>query len=84
MAIALHGGLTGEMLFCIFGSYICTAIYLVYAHYRAYKTKFYSEEYVYFPSGKKVVMYLGFLIVNLIFAYLLFWLFTFVLLYCIT
>jgi hypothetical protein len=84
MFIALHGGLTGEMLFSIIGSYIFTAIYLIYAHYRTYKTKYYSEEYIYFSTGKKVIMYLGFILVNLVFAYLLFWLFTFVLLYLFT
>jgi hypothetical protein len=81
MIIALHGGLTLELLAGIIGGYICAAIYFIYAHYRMYKTKYYNEAYVYFSVGKKLIIYLGFLIINLCLAYLLFWLFTFVLLY---
>lgn len=77
--IALHGGLTIEMVYGMGGGFIGAAICFVYAHYKMYKTEYYNEEYVYFSTGRKLILYLGFLIVNLCFATLLFWIFSFAL-----
>lgn len=63
--IALHGGLTTEMVYGMGGGFIGAAICFVYAHYKMYKTAYYNEEYIYFSTGRKLILYLGFLIVNL-------------------
>lgn len=84
MIIALSCGPTQEILFSLFGGFIGAAIFVVYAHYKMYKTKYYSEEYVYFSVVRKLFIYLGFLIVNLCFATLLFWIFTFALTFVFT
>jgi hypothetical protein len=44
---------------------ILVIVFLFFTHYKAYKTEYYNEEYVYFSSGKKALIYLGFLAINL-------------------
>ncbi len=46
-------------------SLIITIVFLSFTHYKVYKTDYYNEEYVYFSSGKKVLLYLLFLAINL-------------------
>ncbi|MEN2415606.1 hypothetical protein [Flavobacterium mesophilum] len=46
-------------------SLIIAVIFLGFTHYKAYKTDYYNEEYVYFSDGKKVLLYLLFLALNL-------------------
>lgn len=81
MIISLSCGPTLEILLSLYGGFIGAAILVVYAHYKMYKTKYYNEEYAYFSLGRKLIIYLGFLIVNLCFATLLFWIFSFILLF---
>lgn len=38
---------------------------LFYTHYKVYTSKYYNEEYVYFSAGKKVLLYLLFLAINI-------------------
>ncbi|MBE8725546.1 hypothetical protein [Flavobacterium hungaricum] len=78
MIIALHGGFTLELLYSLVGGFIAAIAFVVYVHYRVSKTEYYREEYVYFSEGRKLLIYFGFLIVILCFAYLLFWIFTFI------
>ncbi|WP_152561054.1 hypothetical protein [Flavobacterium sp. ASV13] len=39
-------------------------VFLCFTHYVAYKTEYYNEEFVYFSSGKKFMIYMGFLALN--------------------
>lgn len=78
MIIALHGGMTAEMLYSFLSGFVAAVAGVVYAHYRVYKTAYYQEEYTYFSTGKKLLIYFVFLMVNLCFACLLFWIFTFI------
>ncbi|PBJ11708.1 hypothetical protein BSF42_24350 [Flavobacterium sp. ACN6] len=39
--------------------------FLFYTHYRISKTDYYKEEFVYFSLGKRIILYLSFLMVNL-------------------
>ena len=38
--------------------------FLCFTHYKAYKTQYYNEEYVYFSTGRKFLIYIGFLALN--------------------
>ncbi|KAF2509957.1 hypothetical protein EYY60_10565 [Flavobacterium zhairuonense] len=68
MIIALHGGFSMEMIYG-FGAALATiAVFLIYIHYRLYRSEYYNEEYVYFSSWKKLFLYIGFLIVSLFIA----------------
>lgn len=44
---------------------ILIVVFLGFTHYKAYKTQYYNEEYVYFSAGKKALIYLLFLAINL-------------------
>jgi uncharacterized membrane protein len=44
---------------------IIIIMFLCFTHYKAYQTQYYNEEYVYFSVGKKTLIYLVFLAVNL-------------------
>ena len=46
-------------------SLVLTVGFLSFTHYKVYKTDYYNEEYVYFSAGKKVLLYLLFLAINL-------------------
>ncbi|MEN2488165.1 hypothetical protein AAYQ05_10255 [Flavobacterium sp. B11] len=70
--IALHGGFSEEMLYGLGGGFIVAVFFLIVIHFRIYQSSYYNEEYVYFSSGKKIALYLGFITVNLIVAYFLF------------
>lgn len=76
--IALHGGLYEEMIYGLGGGIIIAVLFLIFIHYKIYKSPYYNEEYVYFSSGRKIILYLGFIIVNLLVAYFLFFVFTIV------
>lgn len=78
IALSCGGGLTVEFLYSLAGGFIAAILCIVYAHYRVSKTEYYKEEYIYFSTGRKLLLYFGFLIVNLCFAYLLLWIFTFI------
>lgn len=75
MIIALHGGLSYEMIYGLGGGFIMALLFFIFIHYRIYKGEYYNKEYVYFSSGRKVVIYLGFLIVNFCVAYIIFFVF---------
>ncbi|BFM43597.1 hypothetical protein CFS9_22380 [Flavobacterium sp. CFS9] len=75
MTVALHGGLYEEMIYGISGGFVLAFLYFILTHYKVYKSEYYNEEYVYFSSGRKFFLYIGFLIVNLCVAYLLFFIF---------
>jgi hypothetical protein len=79
MPIALHGGFTEEMIFGLSGGFILALIYFIFVHYRIHKSKYYNEEYVYFSSGRKIILYLGFFVVNFCVAYAIFLIFTIIL-----
>ena len=76
MIIALHGGLSREMIFGIAGGFSIAILFFIFIHYRMFKSEYYNEEYVYFSSGRKIVLYFGFLMVNFVLAYGLFFVFT--------
>lgn len=44
---------------------ITLSIFLFYVHYKAYKSQYYNEEYVYFSTGRKFLIYIGFLAISL-------------------
>ncbi len=44
---------------------LLAAGFIFYTHYRISKTEYYKEEFVYFSFGKKIILYLSFLMVNL-------------------
>jgi len=75
MIIALHGGLSEEMIFGLGGGFITAVLFFIFIHYRVYKSEYYNEEYVYFSSARKVSIYLGFLFVNFCVAYIIFFVF---------
>ncbi|WPO80756.1 hypothetical protein [Flavobacterium sp. KACC 22761] len=77
MIIALHGGFSMEMIYGFGATLITIAVFLIYIHYRIYKSEYYNEEYVYFSSWKKLFLYIGFLMVSLFIAVGLFWIFSF-------
>ena len=72
MSIALHGGLFKEMIYGLAGGFVIAVFFFIFIHYRVYKSGYYNEEYVYFSSGKKTWLYLGFLLVNLFAAWAIF------------
>lgn len=39
--------------------------FLFISHYKAYNSRYFKEEYVYFPVTKKVILYISFLAINL-------------------
>jgi hypothetical protein len=73
--IALHGGFSEEMIYGLGGGFFIALLFFIFRHYRMYKSDYYNEEYVYFSSGRKFILYLGFLVVNLCVAYALFFIF---------
>ncbi|WP_123872365.1 hypothetical protein [Flavobacterium oncorhynchi] len=75
MMIALHGGFSEEMLYGLGGGFIVAVLFLIIIHFRIYQSAYYNEEYVYFSSFKKIALYLGFITINLIVAYFLFFVF---------
>ncbi|KAF2329456.1 hypothetical protein [Flavobacterium daemonense] len=75
MIIALHGGFSAEMLYGLGGGFVAAVLFLIVIHYRIYHSEYYNEEYVYFSSIKKIALYLGFITINLIVAYFLFFVF---------
>lgn len=77
MIIGLHG-IPAEMVFSLFGAFIAVVIYLIWVHYSVYKTKYYNDQFKYFAVEKRLLLYLGFLSANLVVAFLLFWLLTFI------
>ncbi|KFF06808.1 hypothetical protein B0A68_00805 [Flavobacterium reichenbachii] len=40
-------------------------VFLIFTHYKIYNSQYYTEEFVYFSTGKKLMLYLLFLAVNL-------------------
>lgn len=76
MTIALHGGISEEMIYGFGGGFITALLFFIFIHYRIYKSEYYNEEYVYFSAGRKVVLYIGFLIVNCCVAHIIFFVFT--------
>ncbi len=74
MTTALYSGPSADLFFGFFGGFICAVIYLIWGHYSTYKTKYYSDEFIYFSIGKKLILYISFLLANLLVAFLLFWL----------
>ena len=73
--IALHGGFSEQMIYGLAGGFITALLFFIVIHFRVYKSEYYNEEYVYFSSGKKLALYLVFLVVNLCLAYFLFFIF---------
>lgn len=72
MIIALHGGLSEGMIFGLGGGFISALLFFIFIHYRIYKSEYYNKEYVYFASGRKAAIYIGFLVVNFCVAYIIF------------
>ncbi|KAF2511932.1 hypothetical protein [Flavobacterium foetidum] len=72
MIIALHGGLPLEMLYGLGGGFFVAVLYFIFAHYKMGRTEYYNEEFVYFPTIKKLGLYLVFLFVNSIIGYVVF------------
>ncbi|WP_026730696.1 hypothetical protein [Flavobacterium denitrificans] len=77
MIIALHGGFSMEMIYVFGAALVTIAVFLIYIHYRLYRSEYYNEEYVYFSAFKKLFLYVGFLIVSLCIAIGLFWILSF-------
>lgn len=48
----------------IFGLIMAVVLFFI-SHYKAYKSQYYKEEYVYFSVTKKVMLYVSFLAINL-------------------
>jgi hypothetical protein len=44
---------------------IVILVFLCFTHYKIYNSQYYTEEFVYFSTGKKLALYLLFLAVNL-------------------
>ncbi len=44
---------------------IIISVFLFYVHYKAYKSQYYNEEYVYFSAARKFLIYIGFLSISL-------------------
>ncbi len=44
---------------------VVTVAFMLYTHYKVYKSEYYKEEFVYFSIGKKIILYVSFLMVNL-------------------
>jgi len=63
------------MLYGLGGGFIVAVLFFIFIHYRVYKSNYYKDEFVYFSSEKKVVFYIGFLIVNFFVAYILLFVF---------
>lgn len=73
--IALHGGFSEEMIYGLGGGFIIAFLFFIFIHYKVYKSEYYNNEYAYFASGRKFILYLGFLAVNLFVAYVVFFVF---------
>jgi len=78
MIVALHGGLYKEMIYGLAGGFITAVVFFIFIHYRVYKSDYYNEQYVYYSSGRKLIIYIGFLLVNFFVVYIIFFVFTMV------
>lgn len=57
------------------GLIVVILFFLFLSHYGVYKSGYYNEEFVYFSTGRKFLLYIGFLIINLCIIPLLIFLF---------